>query len=382
MIYLDNCSTTKPYKEVIDKMVEILEHDFANPSSLHRMGVNSEQILKDARKNISKFLSCRENEIYFTSGGTESNNIAIKGLIEKNKRKGKHIVTSAIEHPSVKNIYKLYEANGYKVTWLKVNSEGKISLEELKEAISKETALVSLFHVNNELGTILDLGEIIKEIKKFDENIYVHVDGVQGFGKIETNVKSLNCDTYSFSGHKIHGPKGIGGLYIRENINISPLVQGGGQEKNLRSGTENVPGIGGLSEAVLIRNEKLKIDYEHVKELKSYFLDKLKEKLDDYKVNSPVDSSPYIVNLSINYTRGEVLLHYLEEDKIYISTASACSSKGAKTNQVLEEIGVKGQLAEGTIRICLSKDIQKRDIDVFLDKILEYIDEIRKIIKR
>ena len=383
MIYLDNCSTTKPRKEVVDAMVEALSNDFGNPGSLHRLGIRSEKKVKEAREIIANFLNVETREIYFTSGGTESNNIAIQSIIEKFSRKGKHIITTKIEHPSVLNVFKHYEKKGYRVTYLKTDNTGRISLDELKDAISEDTILVSIIHVNNEIGVLQNIQGIKEVINNSVSKPLLHLDGIQSFGKVNFSLKTLGVDTYSFSGHKVYGPKGIGGLYINKNLKLEPIIFGGNQESGLRSGTENVPGIIGFGEAVRILNKNALNDAKRVQELKTYLAKRLMDEIEDIKINTSLDntSSPYIISVTFRHTRGEVLLHYLEEKEIYVSTSSACSSKGTAKSHVLKSINLTDKEIEGTIRICFSYEITKEDIDFTVDNIKSAVEEIRSIIR-
>lgn len=384
MIYLDNCSTTKPRREVINAMMESMEANFGNPSSLHRLGIRAEKKIKEARDAISSYLNVDSKEIYFTSGGTESNNIAIQSIVSKYNKRGNHIITTKIEHPSVLNVMKNYESLGYRVTYLDVDEYGFISLEQLKDSISKDTILISIIHVNNEIGSIQNIKEIRKMINDCNSQAILHLDGVQSFGKIEFSLKALGVDTYSFSGHKIHGPKGIGGLYINDNLKLSPIMFGGNQEKGLRSGTENLPGIIGFGEAVRIISKNFKYEQDHVNDLKKYMVKKIHDEIDDIRVNTTIElnSSPYILNVSFRNTRGEVLLHYLEDKNIYVSTSSACSSKGTEKSHVLKSIGLKDNEIEGAIRFCFSYENKKEDIDYTIEILKSSVKEIRKIIMR
>ncbi|MDU6744179.1 cysteine desulfurase family protein [Peptoniphilus harei] len=381
MIYLDNCATTKPDKEVVEVMMKALTYDFANPSSLHSFGHRVEKEIEVARKNAASLIGSQTDEIYFTSGGTESNNIAVHGAIEKNKRRGKKIITSAIEHASIDDQFKHYREKGYDVVYLDVDESGAVDLEKFKEVMDEDTILVSLIYVHNELGTVNKVKEIFEIAKSINKDVFCHVDGVQAVGKIPVNVKDLGCHTFSFSSHKIYGSKGMGALYKRKDVNINSLVIGGGQEKGLRSGTENVPGILGFGKACELTKRDLDKRLIHAKEIKEYLLKKLEENLKDYKINTPKDSTDFIVSLSILDIRAEVLLHYLEGDEIYISTASACTSNGTHKSTTLEQIGLSDKYAEGTIRICTSKDTTEEDINIFVEKLVKYVDEIRKIIR-
>lgn len=382
MIYLDNCATTRLRKEVKDLLIEEMELSFANPSSLHRLGLGVEKKIEEARRTIANYLRVEREEIYFTSGGTESNNIALKQGAKRNKRRGKHIITTAIEHPSVLETLKDLEGLGYEIDYLGVDKYGLISLEDLKDKLREDTILVSIMEVNNEIGSIQPVKEAGRIIKNFNPQILYHVDGIQGFCKIDNQINQAKIDFYSFSGHKIHGPKGIGGLYVNKDVKIDPLVFGGKQEKGLRSGTENIHGILGLAMATKEMEGNQAEERLKIRGLKEYLLENL-ESLDDIIINSPLDlSSDYIINLSIKNTRGEILLHYLEEEEIYISTSSACSSKGTDISHVLKAIGLDRKYIEGTIRICLSYDLEKEDIDKFVDVLYKSVEELREIIMR
>ncbi|HLR22026.1 MAG TPA: cysteine desulfurase family protein [Tissierellaceae bacterium] len=383
MIYLDNCATTRIRSEVLEKMYESFKNDFGNPSSLHRLGLNSEKKMENTREIISKVLKVDSDEIYFTSGGTESNNIAVQSIVNNMKRRGNHIIATSIEHPSILNIMKNYEKEGFDISYISTDKYGNIDLNEFKNKLRTDTILVSIIHVNNEIGTIQDIKKIREIMSEKNTEAYLHVDGIQSFGKIEFSLRDLGVDTFSFSGHKIYGPKGIGGLYIKKGMNINPIIFGGNQEKGLRSGTENLQGIIGLGEAIKILDERYKKESEYVRELKGYTIDRIKEEIDDIKVNSPMkNSSPYILNISFRNTRGEVLLHYLEDKDIYVSTTSACSSKGTEKSHILESIGLDDKEIEGAIRICFSYENTKEDINYFIKILKESVDEIRKIMMR
>lgn len=384
MIYLDNCSTTRPREEVVNILLESMRDDFGNPSSLHRLGMRSEKRVKEAREYIAKYLNVSNNEVYFTSGGTESNNIAIQSIVNKLRKRGKHIITTKIEHPSVLNIMKNYEQQGFDITYLNVDSLGYISLEELRNAIREDTILIAVMHVNNEIGAIQPIAEIKNIINLVNPNVLLHVDGVQGFGKVESSLKKWGIDSYSFSGHKIYGPKGIGGLFIDKKHTLSPIVFGGNQERGLRSGTENLIGIIGFGEAVRIMTQNFKSEAEHVFKLKKYFANKVKEEIQDIRFNTSLDknSSPYILNISFNHVRGEVLLHYLEDKDIYVSTSSACSSKGTEKSHVLKSICLKNEEIEGAIRFCFSYENTMEDMDYTAQVLKESVADIRQITMR
>lgn len=380
MIYLDNCATTKPRAEVVEEMMRILNTDFANPSSLHRFGMKAEEEREEARKNVADLLATSEKNIIFTSGGTESNNLSIQGVLEKTVNHNKKILTTKIEHSSVLDQFKHYEQMGYDVRYIPVDRYGHIDEEFLLSNVTG-AVLLALHHVNNEVGTLNDIKDIASKVKKINKDIHIHVDGVQAFGKIPFKVRDFEIDTYSFSSHKIYGPKGVGGLYIKPGTNLRSLFIGGGQEKNLRSGTENMPGIVGFGKAASIMRENFESEYNHVVELKAYAKAKIESEFSDFEFNFDEKSSPYIFNVGFRDIRGEVLLHFLENDEIYISTSSACSSNSGGKSHVLTELGIDNKLLEGSIRFCFSYEITKADLDVFIEKLKIYINEIRSIMK-
>lgn len=384
LIYLDNCSTTKPRDEVIKEMMQCLTIDFGNPSSLHRLGMRSNIKIKKAREIIANYLKVDRNEIYFTSGGTESNNIALQSVIRKYSRRGKHIITTKIEHPSVMNVLRYFEGEGFSVTYLDTNKDGHISLTDLKDAIRDDTILVSIIHVNNEIGSLQNIEGIKTVINASISKPILHLDGIQSFGKVDFSLKDLTIDTYSFSGHKIYGPKGIGGLYINKRLKLNPIVFGGDQESGLRSGTENVPGIIGFGEAVRILNLNAKSEALKVQNLKVYMANRLLNEIQDIKLNTTLEStsSPYILSVAFKDARGEVLVHYLEDKDIYVSTSSACSSKGTSKSHVLKAIKLTDKEIEGTIRICFSYENTTEDIDYAVEVLKASVKEIRDIIRR
>lgn len=384
MIYLDNCSTTRPRKKVVEITSQAMLDCFANPSSLHRLAMRSEKKMNEARKSIAKYLNVEASEIYFTSGGTESNNLAIQSIVKKLNNRGKHIITTKIEHPSILNIMKNYEKEGFIVSYLDVDSSGKISLKDLEKKVRNDTILVSIIHVNNEIGIIQPIDQIKEIIKEKNPNTLFHVDGVQGFGKVDFSLKGSEIDLYSFSSHKIHGPKGVGGLYIDKKHSLEPIIYGGNQEKGLRSGTENIPGIIGFGQAVNIMNENFRYESKKIYELKKYFASRIQKEIKDVKLNTStnLESSPYILNISFENIRGEVLLHYLEDKDIYVSTASACSSNNREKSHVLKEIGLSDDKIEGSIRFCFSYENTKEELDTTIEILKKSIAEIRQIIMR
>ena len=371
-IYLDNAATTKVYPSVCEKMVEVMSKDYGNPSSLHMKGFTAEQHVKEARKTIASVLKVDEKEIVFTSGGTESNNMAIIGAAMANKRRGKHLITTTIEHASVYNPVIWLEEQGFEVTYLPVDHHGVVSLEALEKALREDTILVSVMAVNNEIGTVQPLDEIGALIKKKSPEILFYVDAIQGFGKIEIYPAKLGVDLMSVSGHKLHGPKGIGFLYIRNKVKVRPLILGGGQQKDMRSGTENVPGIAGLGEAVRKVFENFSEKQEQLYSLREQFVTRL-ERMDGVQVNgfahrvSDVNlhqgAAPHVVSVSFENIRAEVLLHALEERGIYVSSGSACSSNHPAISGTLKAIGTEKKYLDATIRFSLCYDTTEEELN-------------------
>ncbi len=371
-IYLDNAATTRVYPSVCEKMVEVMSKDYGNPSSLHMKGFTAEQYVKEARKNIASVMKADEKEIVFTSGGTESNNMAIIGAAMANKRRGKHLITTSIEHASVYNPFIWLEEQGFEVTYLPVDHHGVVSLEALEAALREDTILVSVMAVNNEIGTIQPLDEIGAVIKKKSPEILFHVDAIQGFGKIELYPSKLRIDLMSVSGHKLHGPKGIGFLYIKNKVKVQPLILGGGQQKDMRSGTENVPGIAGLGEAVCRVFENFKDKQRNLYALREQFVSRL-EQMDGVKINgfahqvSDVNlhqgPAPHVVSVSFENIRAEVLLHALEERGIYVSSGSACSSNHPAISGTLKAVGTEKKYLDATIRFSLCYDTTEEELN-------------------
>lgn len=377
-IYLDNSATTRPYKEVIETMVSFLSEDFQNPSAAYRDGLNIERKIKKARDDIAITLGARADEIIFTSGGTESNNQIIKGVARYSRARKKHLITSQIEHPSVLNSFYDLEREGFDITVLGVDKNGRIDIDELKSALREDTCLVSMMHVNNEIGVIADIKEISKVIKSFNKDIVFHVDAVQSYGKLRFTVDELGIDALSASGHKIHGPKGIGLLYVRRGVEFSPLISGGGQERGLRSGTENVAGIMGLAKAVEILFNGLDEKIEHIKKYRDTLKNKILDEIEGVRINSFDDGVCHILNVSFLGIKGEVLLHFLENDDISVSTGSACSAK-KPGSRVLKALKLSDDALEGAVRFSISEDNNMDEIYEVVGKIKTHLTRIRKI---
>lgn len=380
-VYLDNAATTIVYEPVKEIMLKTMTQDYGNPSSLHMKGVEAEKYVKTAREIIAAELKCKDKEIVFTSGGTESNNMAIIGTVMANKRRGNHIITTQIEHPSVAMPVKYLEEQGFRVTRLGVDEHGVISLKELEESICDETILVSVMYVNNEVGSIQPIDEIAEIIQKKNPDIRFHVDAIQAFGKIRIYPKRQNIDLLSVSGHKIHGPKGTGFLYIREKVNVNPIIFGGGQQKNMRSGTENVPGIAGMGEAVKILYKDFDKKIENLRELKDYFIDEV-SKIEGATVNSRKGKSaaPHIVSVSFDGIKSEVMLHSLEDKKIYVSAGSACSSNKQSVSATLKAMGLPAENLDSTVRFSFSPDTGKEELDYTLNELKNIVPMLRKYV--
>ena len=381
--YLDNSATTRCSKRATDLMVKLLTEDFGNPSSMHRKGVEAENYIKEAKAKIAKTLKIDEKEIIFTSGGTESNNMALIGAALANRRAGNHIITTSIEHASVSAVMAYLEELGFQVTYLKVDADGIISLEELKEAVTDETILVSLMMVNNEIGAVEPIEEAVKVIKAKNPKTLVHVDAIQAYGKYRIYPKKIGVDLLSVSGHKIHAPKGTGFLFIRDKVKVKPLIYGGGQQKGMRSGTENVPGAAALAEAAVEIYEDFDAKTDYLYALKERFVEGLKG-MDGVTVNGKQgrESAPHIVSVSIDGVRSEVMLHTLEDRGIYVSAGSACASNKPAVSATLTAIGLKKNLLDSTIRFSFCGENTEEEIDYALSVMKEVIPMLQKYTRK
>lgn len=381
--YLDNSATTRCSKAAADKMVLLLTEDFGNPSSLHMKGVIAEKYINEAKKKIARTLKCQEKEIVFTSGGTESNNLAIIGSAMANQRAGKHIITTQVEHASVANTMKFLEDNGFEITYLGVGHDGRISLEELKAAMRPDTILVSIMQVNNEIGAVMPVEEAGKLIKEINPSTLFHVDAIQSYGKLHISPKNMNCDLLSVSGHKIHGPKGSGFLYIKDKTKIKPIIYGGGQQKGMRSGTENVPAIAGLGVAAEEIYTDLDTKIEAMYALKSHFINEV-TRIDGVTVNGLTDktSAPHIVSVSVQGVRAEVILHTLEDKNIYVSAGSACSSNKPAVSATLKAIGLPKELLDSTVRFSFCVDTTIEEIDYAVKVMQDVVPKLQKYTRR
>lgn len=371
-IYLDNSATTRVCREAADKVMEVMTETYGNPSSLHTKGFQAERELTAARETVAGMLGVLPEELYFTSGGTESNNLALFGAAHAQRRRGNHIVTTAMEHSSIMNTMKQLEKEGYSVTYLKPDKEGKIRPEQIFEAVTPDTILVSMMYVNNEVGTILPLEAVPKAIADANAPALFHADAVQAFGKIPVKPKKLKIDLLSLSAHKIHGPKGVGAFFLRKGVRIVPRAYGGGQEKDIRPGTEAMPLIAGLGAAVKALPDTAE-EYAAMKKLSTYCRKRLSE-IDGVTLNSPEDSLPYIVNFSAGNIRAETMLHFLSDKEIYVSSGSACS-KG-KESRILTAMGLPKSRIGSALRISFSRYSTAEDVDGLVDALKEGLDSL------
>lgn len=381
--YLDNSATTRCYEEVRDIVVKTMMEDYGNPSSMHLKGVEAEKYVKEAAREIARTLKAQEKEIYFTSGGTESDNWALIGTAMANQRRGKHIITTVFEHAAISAPAAWLEEQGFEVTRIPVDSRGNLSMEELAAAIREDTILVSAMYVNNELGAVLPVEEIGALIKEKNPDTLFHADAIQAYGKYRIFPKKMKIDLLSVSSHKIHGPKGAGFLYIGEKVKIHPLILGGGQQKGMRSGTDNVPGIAGMGEAARIIYEHLEENTSRMRKLKEYFRGEL-EKIDNVEINGPVagEGAPHILNASFLGVRSEVLLHALEDQGIYVSAGSACSSHKRTGSPSLGAIGLSPERKESAVRFSFSEFTTKEELDYTLETLKSLLPMLRRYARR
>ncbi len=393
--YFDNSATTRCSQGVLDLMVKTFMEDYGNPSSLHRKGMEAEQYIKEARERIARTLKVSEKELIFTSGGTEADNLAILGAAMANQRAGKHLITTRIEHPAVANTMHFLEEQGFTVTWLSVDAQGRISLTELAEAMTEETILVSIMFVNNEIGTVEPIAEAARIIKERNPRTLFHVDAIQAYGKFRIYPKRLGIDMMSVSGHKIHGPKGVGFLYVKEKTKLKPIIFGGGHQKGMRSGTENVPGVAGMGQAAMEAYTDFEEKQQYLYQLREAFIRGLSD-VEWAHINGIADISecgaasdtdaaadstvaegftvaPHIVSVSFDRVRSEVLLHALEDRGIYVSAGSACASNKPAVSETLKNIGVKREYLESTVRFSFSVENTPEEVDYCLKTLKELV---------
>ncbi len=381
MIYFDNSATTRPYPEVLEAMDRAATQFFANPSSLHSQGEKARKLLEQSRQVAARIFSCKPGEIVFTSGATESNNLAIKGVALQYQNRGKHVITTSVEHASVYESCRQLEQLGFEVTYLPADREGRVSVEDVKKAIRNDTILVSVMYVNNELGTIQPIEEIGRLLAGH-RKILFHVDAVQGFGKLPLEVKKWNIDLFSLSGHKFHGPRGSGLLYVRAGISLFPMLVGGGQENGFRSGTENLPAIVGFVKALKMNHEMQTQQYERLKKLHNSFIRRLSS-MKDVQINSPVaeGSAPHIINFSVTGLKAEVIIHSLEEKDIYVSTRSACSSRADRPSRALLACGLDEMTAKSALRVSFHPDQDEWEIEQFFDVFPQVIQHLKQVMR-
>ena len=383
-VYLDNSATTRCYPEVGELVYKVMCRDYGNPSSMHRKGVEAEHYVKESKEILARLLQVTAKEIFFTSGGTESDNLALIGTARAARRSGNHLITSAIEHPAILNTMRhLEEEEGFRVTYLPVDANGQIKLEALRDALCKDTVLVSVMYVNNEVGAVQPVEQAARIVKSYNPAILFHTDAVQGFGKYRIYPKRLGLDLLSASGHKIHGPKGIGFLYINERVKITPIVYGGEQQKNVRSGTENVPGIAGIGLASKMIYRDLDMKVALMRELKEHFLEGV-TKIPNTTIHGLTDenSAPHIISVGFAGVRSEVLLHALEEKGIYVSSGSACASNHPAVSGVLKGIGAAREYLDATLRFSMSEFTTKEEIDYTLETLYNCVPVLRKFTRR
>lgn len=378
VIYFDNAATTKVKDEVFKEMVPYLTQEYGNPSSIYNIGRKAKKAIEEAREKVARLIGADKNDIYFTSCGSESDNTALKGIAYSNKNKGNHIITSKIEHHAILESCKQLETQGFEVTYINVNKDGIINLEELKNAIKETTILISIMFANNEIGTIQPIKEIAKIAKQ--KNIVFHTDAVQAVGNVPINVKDMNIDMLSLSGHKIYGPKGIGALYVKKGIEFTKFMNGGHQEKNKRAGTENVASIVGLGRACELSEIGLKQHIKHLEELRNYYNKEIQNRIEDVKINGTMEKRlPGNSNISFKGIDAGGLLLELDKKGICASSGSACTSGEAKPSHVLTAIGLEQEYIQGALRITIGEFNTKAQIDYLVENLVEDVNKLRKI---
>jgi cysteine desulfurase len=374
--YLDNGATTMVDQKVVSEIMPFFTEIYGNASSIHQKGQEAKRAVDEARETIAKKLNAGYDEIIFTSGGTESDNLAIKGVAYANREKGNHIITTKIEHPAVTNTCKELEKEGFRITYLDVDKEGFVSIDSIGRAITDKTILVSIIHGNNEIGTIQDIDAIGRLCKS--RGVLFHIDAVQSFTKVAINTKKQDVDLISMSGHKIHGPKGIGALYVRKGTKLQPIQQGGGHEFKMRAGTENVPGIIGFAKAVKLSSES---DIKKISKLRDFLISRVEKEIDNVRLNGPRGDKRLCNNVNISFAsiEGESLGAYLDIDGICTSTGSACSSHSLEPSHVLVAIGLSKELANGTLRLTLSRFTTEEEVNYTVDTLKKYVEKLRKM---
>ena len=375
-IYFDNAATTQLDEEVLQEMIPYLRENYGNASSIYKLGREARKTVEDSRERIAKILNCKSNEIYFTAGGSESDNTAIKGIARAYKKKGNHIITSKIEHPAVLETCKELEKEGFEVTYISVDENGLVNLEELEKSIRPTTVLITIMFANNEIGTIQPIEEIGKIAKEND--VYFHTDAVQAVGSVRIDVQKLNIDSLSLSGHKFYGPKGIGALYVKTGVKFEKYISGGHQERNKRAGTENVAGIVGIGKAIELAYDNLDEHNRKIKELRDYYVEQIKEKISYIKINGDMEKRlPGNSNISFRFIEGESLLLNLDLKGICASSGSACTSGSLDPSHVLLAIGLPHEIAHGSLRITIGKYNTKEEIDYLVENLVEIVNRLR-----
>ncbi|HHU29232.1 MAG TPA: cysteine desulfurase [Firmicutes bacterium] len=381
-IYLDNSATTPVRPEAADAMREVLLSDYGNPSSFHSLGINAERIIKEARRQLAAACGVNEAEVIFTSGGTEANNLAVKGVARRHRKRGKHLITTRVEHPSVLNAFWALEAEGFEVDYLPVDREGLVSPAEVIAALREDTLLVSVMHINNEVGSVMPVAEIGRLLKEKNPQTVFHVDAVQSFGKLPVDPRKWQADLVSISAHKIHGPKGSGALLCREGLLLEPLFHGGDQEQGIRPGTENTAGIVGFAVAGRLALRDREENYRKMAGLKKYLAAEIKRQIKDTFVNGPEEGAAHILNVTFAGIKGELLVRFLAEEGIYVSTGSACHSRRPEPSHVLLAMGLSAEEVGASVRFSFSALTGREDIDYTLEKLEPAVAALRRMTGR
>lgn len=383
MVYLDNGATTRPDPEVLAVMYDVLQNIYGNPSSLHGLGAKAERLLEKARQAVASTLGVNGREVIFTSGGTEANNTAIKGVALQHQGRGRHLVTTEVEHASVYQVFEQLREMGWRVTVIPVDRQGRVCPEKVEDAVTEETVLVSIMHVNNEVGTIQPIAEIGRRLAKYPK-LFFHVDAIQSLGKVPLLPREWGVDLLTLSAHKFHGPKGVGCLYIKKGLALSPLIVGGGQEEGLRSGTQNMPGIAGLAKAALLAQQRHKELAARLFRWKTWLIQKVTTTLDDVVVcgdPSAQGGAPHITSLAFPGLKSEVIVHALEEEGVFVSSKSACSSKKEQPSRVLSAMGLDEETALGAIRISMGWETTEQEIEQCYQALVRVIPNLQRIMK-
>lgn len=380
-VYLDNAATTRPRAEVAEAVMRTFQREFGNPASIHSLGLAAERLVKEARQSLADALHVPADRIIFTSGGTEANNLALRGTVAAYRRRGRHLITTAIEHPSVLSTARALEQQGCRLTVVPVDGRGEVSPETVAAAVEPDTVLVSVMLVNNEIGSIQPVADIAAAVRERKPDVLIHVDAVQAFGKVPVQPQAWGIDLLTLSGHKIHGPKGTGALYVRSGVRLEPLLTGGEQEGGLRPGTHNVPGIVGFGTAARLMMAERETLTRRWRLLKEQLAEGVRQRIPGVHVNGPPPSAgaPHIINLSVEGVRGEVLVHALAERGIFVSTGSACSSRRTTASHVLQALGLPAERLEGALRISFGRDNTEADVARFVDALGEVVAQLRPV---